>query len=148
MEPRELMDNALVWLHVKFLLLTDICIWSYNWLRFNYLQWLDLSGIMTMNGHRYVYYTYEGQKYMILADKSRGPARRYPKLEEYYKDQPHTMVSLMGPNNDWHGRGDDMMKMLGLIEKKTENTATVGSQTVADNNVEMSGEVFSRENEL
>lgn len=153
-----ILENAWLWLQMQLIVLADVCVWSYNWARFNYLQWLDLSGIMFVNGHRYVYYTHEGEKYMILADKSRGPAKRYPKLEEYYKDQPQIMVSLMGPKNDWHGRGDDMMKMLGLVEKKSGDEETVSTVNlgeiqemafkIASGRNDTTDEIFSRENEL
>ena len=100
------------WLQMQAIFMADVCIWAYNWAHYRYIKWLDLCGIIhDAGGHRYIYYTYEGQKYLILADKKRGPAKRFPLLEEFYKNDPRMMVALMGPNNDWHGRGEEMSKI-------------------------------------
>jgi len=126
-------DNALLWIRIKALYCVDVLIWFYNWSQFQYLSWLDLCGMTTVADMRCVFYTYQGQRYLVPLPRVRGPARRFPRLEEYFKNTPDTMVALMGPNNDWHGLGESLEKTLGLEEPESPNEIVHTGINLAEN---------------
>lgn len=138
MDVDEFLGYARGWITMQFIFLTDLCVWMSNWCRLSVYKKLDLSGVVKDEklGVTFVYYTYDGNRYMIPMRKKRGPAKRYPELEEFLKDRPVTMLELMGPNNDWHGYGDELMEMFGITkveksEKESLNIA-VGYSNITD----------------
>lgn len=142
----------------------EASIWAYHYLRLRYLAWLDLSGMCQVGDVTCVYYTYNGERYMFPVPKRRGPLKqRYRDLESYFKNQPETMLALMGPNNDWHGQGTVLEGMLGFYDSTEEETSVESVHSEPDvapvevkevknpffpPTFKKSGEIFDRGNEL
>lgn len=78
--------------------------WVYNFLKKGLYDTLDLSGQETHLGNRFIYYTYNGQRYLCPIITVRGPAQECQELQDYFKNDPETLHQLMGPHGDWHGR--------------------------------------------
>lgn len=78
--------------------------WVYNFLKKGLYDTLDLSGQETHLGGRFIYYTYNGQRYLCPIITVRGPSQVCLELQDYFKNDPETLHQLMGPHGDWHGR--------------------------------------------
>lgn len=87
----------------------------YNFLKKGFYDTLDLSGHTTVNGSPFVYYTYNSQRYLVPIVQTRGPSTSNAFLTEYYKNDPATLQSLMGPHGDWHGRLDEILRIHGYV---------------------------------